>query len=272
MKEGSRILAIKSDTPELDTSLLLAYSLKIRREKLYLEPEKTPEEKEISRFFYTLDQRSSGISLAYITGKKEFYGRDFFVGPGILSPRPDSETMIERVLELKDRFPENCRVLDLCTGSGCLAITLKKENPEWLVEASDISPLSKHYFSKNSQKLEEKIPFYQSNLFSGITSRYNLIITNPPYLTSDETETKQGSGDNEAGLTLDGGGIDGLDLIRIIINQSPYYLSSEGGLFIEAAPWQLEIIAELLKQKGFSSVSINNDLAGRMRIAGGFYP
>lgn len=268
------------DTPLLDSSVLLAFAAGLSREKLFSSyPDEVPEQTEIT-FRKFIRQRISGMPVSYIRNIKEFYGREFLVDQSVLVPRPDTEIIVEKTLEIIEdltlkrdvnRVSESkpsVEILDLCTGSGCIAITLKLEKPECTITGSDVSADSLRTASANADKLKAEVDFIESDLFSDISESYDIIVTNPPYLKTGETNALLESGWPEPPSALDGGE-DGLDLIRKIIETSMDYLSNNGYLLIEAGFEQAEQISEMLKKSGFSDVETIKDLGGRNRVTSG---
>lgn len=258
-----------SESPWLDACLLLAQRLGWRREKLLASYPDFLDQAVYSDFMKLIDKRSQGYPVAYITGNKEFYGRAFYVEEGILCPRPDTEILIEEALQQIESHQYK-RVHDLCTGSGCIALTLALENKGLRVSASDISETSEKVFNKNRKSLQaESVSFKLTSLFDGIEGPIDLIATNPPYLTTKETTDRMDQKWKEPSLALDGGD-DGLDLIRIIIEQAPSLLSIEGMLMIEADPRQMDSMERLLEENGFTQVKRVCDLAGDERVILGY--
>ena len=261
------------DTPMLDASVLLAEAAGISREKLFASyPDEVPAGVS-SDFEKLLEKRLSGLPVSYIRNRKEFFGRDFYVNPSVLVPRPDTEVIVEKALEIIEEkrsggSTEPLRLLDLCTGSGCIAVTLKLEAPECRLTASDISPAALETAARNAETLGADIKFTKSSLFDNISARFDMIVTNPPYLTTNETSAMTAAGWPEPMLALEGGN-DGLDLIRIIIKTSLDYLTDNGYLLIEAGPQQAEEISVLLEEAGFRDIEITRDIAGRNRVTSG---
>lgn len=267
LKEGSEILkAYHIDTAYLDCSLLLAKSLGITKEKLYASfPEYVTDEK-YNLFKDDLARRIDGHPVAYILGEKEFFGLPFHIEEGVLCPRPDTELIVEKVLSLTENNNELKDILDMCTGTGCIAISVKVNNKGLNVSASDISPIAEKVFSINNYSLAEKsITFTKSSLFENIKGKFDIIVTNPPYLTSEETDQRMDEGWKEPELALDGGN-DGLDLIRIIIDEAPGFLNESGYLLIEAHPAQMETMKTCMEKNAFKDIMILQDLPGLDRI------
>lgn len=267
LKEGSDLLkSCDTDTSYLDSSLLLSHIMGISKEKLFASfPDEVSSEQSQS-FRDLVKKRSEGHPVAYLTEKKEFFGLVFHIEEGVLCPRPDTELLVEKVLSLTENDNTLTEVLDLCTGSGCIALSLKVHNKKLNVTASDISPVSKRVFSINNCSLaDESITFKKSSLFNKIEGTFDIIVSNPPYLTTEETDQRMDDGWKEPELALDGGE-DGLDLIRIIIDEAPLYLNDRGYLLIEAHPDQMENMKICMKQKGFENIIILKDLPGLDRV------
>ncbi len=285
IQRGTRLLTEKlpnSTTPYLDTLLLLGTVLRCSQEEVLLS-RKALTRKEEALFTKYLQERASGIPIAYIRKKKEFYGREFFVSPEVLIPRPDTEILIEAVLNLLETttptgslsLPYHAtqgtpiQILDLCTGSGCIGITLQAELSNSEVLCSDLSADALTICKKNSfTLLDREIATLQSNLFSEISKKFHIIATNPPYLSNQESDEIIEKGWNEPDMAFRGG-VDGLDLIRTIIAEAPKYLEKSGHLFIEAASEQAEIIKNLMTQNGFTDILHHKDLSGAIRVTSG---
>ncbi len=254
------------DTPLLDASVLMAFAAGMSREKLFASyPDEIPGGV-LGTFNRLIEERCSGRPVSYIRKIKEFYGRTFTVNDSVLVPRPDTEIIVEKALQLAE--DSSLRVLDLCTGSGCIAVTLKLEAAQLSLTASDVSEAALQTARKNAEALGADIDYICSSLFDKIEGRFDMIVTNPPYLTTAETSSMKDSGWPEPSLALDGG-VDGLDLIRIIIQSSLDYLNDNSYLLIEAGPEQAGTIAELLSEAGYADIEITPDLAGRNRVTSG---
>lgn len=259
-----------SQTPLLDASLLLCKATGLSREHLYSQSDLTLSA-DVFESYTTLVQRHLAAQpIAYLIGEREFYGRTFKVSPSVLIPRPDTETLVEAALS-KLAPGRTANVLDLCTGSGCIGITIAAERPLTSVTLTDISKEALAVAQINNQEiLENRATLIQSDLFSAIPNqKFEMIVTNPPYLTTawyDKTEAQVKA---EPSLALLGGGDDGLYLIKKIIEQAPTYLLEGGCLFIECDYRQHDMVKEYLKEKGFSSIESYNDLASLRRVVGG---
>ena len=277
LREGTTLLSsstiktAKVESPNLDAALLLAELLHVNRAQLFVMANESFSQKHYRCFQKLLKRRLEGECIAYILGRKEFRGLDFFVSPGVLVPRPDTETLVETALEnLKKKKEEGktLKVLDLCTGSGAVAIALKNEMPELKLWASDISSDALTVARKNSVRHQVEIHFIISDLFNAIKYRYDLIISNPPYVASDEIQTLTPEVQREGRLALDGGK-DGLDIIRRIIEEVGNHLIPGGTLLMEADPRQMEDIIGKMESHGFNECRLFKDLSGQHRVISG---
>jgi len=288
LAEGKKLLESPSDqsfidTPSLDAALLLAEVLHIDRTELFVRGNDPLSEQDRKQFFHFIERRKSGECIAYILGRREFRGLLFNVNPDTLVPRPDTETLVEAALEYINTHntknesgsgAENFSVLDLCSGSGAIAISLKSECPFLSITASDISAGALETARLNAERLldyrfldgqHHSIKFVQSDLFENIPGRFNIIVSNPPYIPSDDIAALAPEVRREPRLALDGGR-DGLDLIRKIISRSPQRLAPDGHLILEADPRQMQDILKLLEKQKFTNIRIRKDLAGRDRV------
>jgi len=264
-------------TPGLDASLLLAYILKTDRAKLIARETEELSEEESESFCKLIERRANGECTAYIIGKKEFRELEFDVNPFVLVPRPETETLVETAIDIiKKRLQGNSivNILDLCTGSGAVAIALKNEISMCEVTATDISSNALKTAIQNAEKLliGSHIEFFQGDLYSALpaplTAQFSLIVSNPPYIPSDEIQTLSSEVQNEPRLALDGGN-SGLDIITHIIEKAPEHLKQNGYLLLEADPRQMEQIANLFAKKGFKDIKLFKDLSGDDRVIGG---
>ncbi|QEN03949.1 peptide chain release factor N(5)-glutamine methyltransferase [Thiospirochaeta perfilievii] len=268
---GADSLKNSSESPRLDCSILLAKVMGIDRASLFARYSDIVDDPHIEQFKKFITLRSQGYPVAYILNEKEFYGYTFYLEDGVLTPRPDTEILVETALDLIEKNSLKTG-LDMCTGTGCIAITLKKECPKLDIIATDISPISERVFKVNNQKLlNNSINFIHSDLFSNLKDKkFDIIVTNPPYLTKKETEDRVLDGWKEPVLALDGG-FDGLDLIHTIIDEAPNYLNNSGWLLIEASSNQMEDMKRSMESAGYKNIHILKDLASLDRIIVGKY-
>lgn len=217
------------------------------------------------------ERRISGEPLQYILGEWEFYGMKFFVGKGVLIPRPDTECLIDLVSEKFGNL-RNLKILDLCTGSGCIALVLKKIFPDADVTGIDLSPDALAYAAKNKAYHALDVKFLQGNVMDSCLPEnfdvFDLIISNPPYLTSQEMQILQTEVSHEPEMALHGG-VDGLNFYRGITRIWKSKLKSRGLLLYEIGEQQGAAVSEILQMQDFENVKITQDLAHRDRIVSG---
>jgi len=265
--------------PDLDVSLLLAEIMQLNREELITHGEEALKPEAYKKFLELLERRTSGECIAYILGKKEFRGLEFFVNKSVLVPRPDTELLVDTILQRLGNSSETRknpkRVLDLCTGSGAIAISLKHEMPYLEVWATDISAETLETAMANAMRhqLAESIRFYQGHLFDALPAglTFNAIVSNPPYIPSDEIARLPPEVQMEPYLALDGGK-DGLEIIREIIIRAPDYLEPGGVLLLEASPEQMKSISTELEKNRFTNIETHNDLSQMERVIEGTIP
>jgi release factor glutamine methyltransferase len=266
----------------LDAVLLLAFTFKTTREKLILMDTETLEGAAAADFKRLLERRIAGECVTYILGTREFWGLDFAVTPDVLVPRPDTETLVEAALAALAHADPSPALLDLCTGSGAVAIALKHELPFLKVYAADISPQALAIARKNAERLlaglagnpgsGDSLCFLEGDLFEPVPPiRFDLITANPPYVPSAAIPLLPREVRLEPPLALDGGA-DGLDLIRRIVEDAPAFLRSGGRLIMEADPRQMPGIALILKKKGYRDIKAHQDLSGLDRAIEGSLP
>ncbi len=213
-----------------------------------------------------IKQRLIHYPLQYIIGHWNFFGREFFVGPGVLIPRADTETLIDVCLETVNKR-QNPRVLDLCAGSGCIGITIKGEMP-----TADVTLVEKYdeaisYLNKNIEHngVEVKLAKGDVLLTEGADGLYDLIVSNPPYIDNDDMNDLQPEVTFEPKTAL-AGGTDGLDFYRHITKEYKKYLKDDGVLAFEVGINQAEAVKEIMKQNGIQSVSTREDMNGVCRV------
>jgi release factor glutamine methyltransferase len=259
-------------TPFLDAVVLLAHAMETTKERLLaMLPDEAPPGVE-SRFQDSIDLRCTGVPVAYIRKAKEFYGLEFFVDERVLVPRPDTEVLVEKVLECLRADPRLKRVHDACTGSGCIGVAVKRAVPELEVSASDISVPALEVAAMNAGRLlGEALPSFQSDLLDAVPGSFDLIASNPPYLRDDEVTDLRKLGWREPELAL-AGGRDGTTLAARLIRSAPARLTPGGWLVLEAAPRQINKLYALMDQAGFHTIDVEKDLAGSSRVIAGRLP
>lgn len=225
-------------------------------------------EEAAARFVDWVARREAGEPVAYLLGYREFYGRDFTVSPAVLIPRPETELLVELALaRLKNK--EGARILDLGTGSGCIAVTLALECPSARVSAVDASANAIRVAQSNAVNLGARVSFHQGNWFEPLANQcFDLIVSNPPYIVEGDVHLRQGDLRFEPSSAL-ASGADGLADIRRIVGGVPRYLVSGGWLMLEHGYDQAEAVAEIFAHGGFVAIEQHRDLAGIIRVTGG---
>lgn len=220
----------------------------------------------MNQYVDAVNRRSVHEPLQYITGVQNFYGLDFYVDSRVLIPRLDTEIVVESIL--KREKGADISVLDMCAGSGCIGITLAKKNPGWKVTGSDISEDALSVCAINKGNLgTSNVSFVHSNLFEQIDGKYDVIVSNPPYIESQVVKGLMSEvKDYEPGLALDGGE-DGLDFYRAIVSDARDHLNSGGRLYFEIGYNQGQALRELFEEYGYTDILIRQDLAGLDRMA-----
>lgn len=273
--EGKRCLK-KHGIPNsnLDAEILMGYVLGIDRSKLFVVIDEKLSKENYIKYKKLINLRSSFVPISYITGKKEFYGLDFFVEPGVLIPRPETEFVVDRCLE----FIKNIKapkVADICGGSGAISVAVATFNKNSIVFTSDISDVAGKLTCKNSKyhKVQERVIFLKGNLFEPFEkanlNNFDLIVSNPPYIPTKDLGKLPRDVKKEPRIALDGG-TDGLDFYRKIIDGAPKYLRSYGGLILEVGWNQAYCIKCMLKRAGFTNIEVTKDYAGFDRVVSGF--
>ena len=213
-------------------------------------------------------RRTQGEPIAYLTGTREFYGRDFAVTPAVLIPRPETELLVDlgRTAVTGIAAP---RILDLGTGSGCVAVTLALALPTADVWAVDVSPAALAVAQGNADALGARVWFMQSDWFGGLReAHFHLIVANPPYVAAGDPHLDEGDLRFEPPLAL-ACGPDGLTALRHIVATAPQYLAPGGRLYFEHGYDQAEAVAALLLGAGYTHIEQHRDLAGIVRVSGG---
>ena len=232
-----------------------------------------------TRFQALAERRRAGEPLAYLLGQQEFYGRPFAVSPAVLIPRADTETLVETALEQllllrQQRRTVPLSLLELGTGSGIIAITLALEAPDTGVHAVERSPEALAMAQQNAKALgAHRIHWHAGSWWQALASprRFDLIVSNPPYIAANDHHLQQGDLRFEPPQAL-AAGPDGLDDLRIIIGGAPAHLTPGGWLLLEHGYDQEAPVQALLRDAGFAEVFTRRDLAGQPRVSGGWWP
>tara|TARA_B100000886_G_scaffold106430_1_gene70989 strand:- start:1839 stop:2684 length:846 start_codon:yes stop_codon:yes gene_type:complete len=263
IKEGSKILKKNNiKCPDLDCEILLAKVLKKQREYLILNLDKQIRKENLGIYKDLINQRSTGKPIAYLTRKKNFWDSEFIIEEGTLIPRPDTEILIEATLEIY-KNKDYANILDIGSGSGCIILSILKEKPSFYGKGIDISSKSISLSKRNAKKLsiENRVKFIKTDVDNFCIGKYDMIISNPPYIKSNEIKyLEKDVNDYEPKLALDGG-LDGTFKTLKIIKKASSLLKRNGKLVIEIAYNQRFKVISLLKQKGFYINTIIKDYA-----------
>lgn len=264
-----------NDTGRLDAELLLARVLQVDRIGLILHAERPLSPGELGSFRELFKRRRSGEPVAYLLGEREFYGISLRVDARVLIPRPDSERLVEVALERTRPRSMLGSALDLCTGSGCVAIAFARTRPTWSVTASDVSPAALEVARDNAHRTGaiRNLRLLEGSLFAPVVGeRFDLITANPPYIASAElAELAPDVRDFEPRLALDGGA-DGLDFVRQIATRAQAAMTPGALLALEIGWDQGEAARAILNEHGFARVELARDLASRERVVSGYGP
>lgn len=247
-----------------ESRALLRHVLGISAAALAAHPEQRLEASQSQRLEALVARRKAGEPMAYLMGMREFYSRDFVVSPAVLIPRPETELLVDIGLSHAGQ-----RILDLGTGSGCVAITLALELKASQVTAIDQSVAALAVARENGKRLGATVDFIESCWFSAVEGKFDLIVANPPYIAEGDRHLPDLTFEPRTALVS---GNDGLEAIRILIAEAPQYLTPNGWLFLEHGCDQGTIVRELLSATHFSSIEQHQDMAGIVRVSGGCLP
>ena len=252
------------DVPDadIDAWYLLSYVTGLDRAAFFLHGEEPMAEPDMIRYRNLVTKRGERIPLQHLTGEQEFMGLDFHVNEHVLIPRQDTECLVERVLP----YVDGKRVLDVCTGSGCIAIAIAKLGKPFIVHGVDISEEALAVARQNATELNVSVELFAGDLMTKIDGQYDVIVSNPPYIPPSVIEGLMPEVRlHEPMLALDGGQ-DGLEFYRRIAEQAVTRLAPNGRLFLEIGCEQAVNVAEILQKQGYREVQVFQDLAGKDRI------
>jgi release factor glutamine methyltransferase len=268
-----KLSSIEHASAELEAALLLCHLLNKPRSYLYAWPEKTLDPEQLSDYEILIGRRLAGEPIAHITGQREFWSLNLKVTSDTLIPRPETELLVERSLHHLENTPQPL-VADLGTGSGAIALALASERGDAEIYACDLSENALAVAQENAEQLAlNNVRFHAGDWFQALPtdSKYDLIVSNPPYIEADDPHLRRGDLLKEP-LSALISGEDGLVDIRQIIEQAPSHLKPGGWLLFEHGYQQAEAVANLLQCKGFVDIQSHKDLAGHPRVTEGRYP
>ncbi|ABS28392.1 peptide chain release factor N(5)-glutamine methyltransferase [Anaeromyxobacter sp. Fw109-5] len=252
------------DSPRLTAEVLLARALSCDRVRLYLDFDKPLGDPELAVYRELVRRRAEGEPTAYLVGKREFYGRDFAVDARVLVPRPETELLVEAALA---ELPRGGRLLDLCTGSGAIGVTVALERPDARVLATDASEDALAVARENASRLGAVVELAHGDLWAAVhgDARFEVIASNPPYVPAGELAGLAPEVRREPCIALDGG-FDGLAVLRRIVSGAPGRLVPGGALLLEMHERHLDELPRLCLQAGFERAEARRDLAGLPRL------
>ncbi len=260
------------DNPRLDAEVIVAFALGLTRMQLILDRERVLVGAELDTLRALVKRRRAREPVAYLRGFREFFGREFRVDSSVLVPRPDTEALVEVALERTRSCSMYGRVIDLCTGSGCVAITIARERPTMQVTATDVSARALLVAQENALRLGAcGIGFREGDLFAGAPGPYELVTANPPYIPSGDIPGLDADvRDFEPRIALDGGN-DGLAILRRVVEDAPDHLVGGGVLAVEIGADQGHAVRAMFEASGFARVEIRRDHGGHDRVVSGVY-
>ena len=259
-------------SPRLDAELLVAHALSTTRIQLVIEATRTLEAGELQRLRELVTRRRAHEPIAYILGEREFYGRSFRVDRRVLVPRPETEVLVDVGLERTRAVSMCTRALDLCTGSGCIAITLARERPTSLVTATDISTSALALARENALRLGAyRVAFREGDLYDALAdpARFDLVLSNPPYIPSDQIAALPADVRGFEPRTALDGGEDGLASLRRVVEGAAIRLAPKGVLAVEVGDGQARAVVRLFEEARFQNIGVRRDYGGIERVVSG---
>ena len=269
LQQASKDLSESSPSAMLDAQVLLTHVLQCNSAHLAAWPEKALSDDQYADYLRLVKQRRQGTPVAHLTGSREFWSLDFSVDNSTLIPRPETETLVEYLL---DNFAsrENLKLLDMGTGTGAIAISIAKEKPDWEIVASDISEQALKLARQNSSHHDtDNVSLIQSDWFENIGQKnFDIIISNPPYIASDDPHLTLGDVRFEPESALSSGAT-GMDDIEHICSHAKEYLLKNGWLIVEHGYNQKQQVADCFSRNGFTEITQQQDLSGHTRMTAG---
>lgn len=249
---------------QVDSWLLAEFVFGITRAKYYANMQMTVAGKSAEKYNELVNQRAGHIPLQHLVGTQEFMGLTFKVNENVLIPRQDTELLVENVADCLGNGERT--VLDMCTGSGCIAVSIDRLSKDSKVTAVDISEKALEVAQENNRFNNANVTFIQSDLFTNVTGRYDIIVSNPPYIRTDEIpKLMEEVKSHEPVMALDGME-DGLYFYKKICNEASDYLNDNGKIFFEIGYDQGDDVSEILRQNRFCNIEVLKDLSGNDRV------
>lgn len=247
----------------LDARLLLEYICHTNRNDLLAHGDREVSDDELAQYEVFLARRCKGEPLQYITGEQDFMGLTFKTHESTLIPRQDTECLVEEAMM---HLHDGMRILDMCSGSGCILLSLLKYSNDCMGVGAELQPEAVELARENAEKLGVAATFIESDLFGQVEGKYDLIVSNPPYIESAVIKTLDREVREHEPMSALDGGEDGLDFYRRITEEARGYLSRGGMLFFEIGYNQAEDVSDILRRNGYIDIVVKKDLAGLNRV------
>lgn len=256
----------------VDAWLLMEFVTGMSRTRFFVDGIFQMQPNEEERYFQLIEKRTGRIPLQHLTGVQEFMGLEFMVNEHVLVPRQDTELLVlEAERQLRKSLNDSAEVLDMCTGSGCIAVSLKARNPQIQCTAADLSEKALEVAEKNAEKMQSEITFIHTDMFTDVTGKFDMIVSNPPYIPTKVIEGLEAEVRLHDPFSALDGKEDGLYFYRILAKESPHFLKKGGWLYMEIGHDQSVAVEALLKDAGFEKIRTEKDLAGLDRVVCGMY-
>lgn len=266
-KEIEKLNINKIDDSYFKAKILLAFEMACDMQYLNIHMEDEVEKVIAKKMENDIQKVIQGIPVQYITNHQEFYGLEFYVNGNVLIPQPDTEILVEEVIGITKKFTKKTKIVDMCTGSGAIAIAIAK-NTDSQLTATDISKKALEIAKKNAKENQVDIEFIKSDMFEKLEEKFDIIVSNPPYIETYVINKLPNEVKNEPIIALDGGK-DGLNFYRILASNAKKYLNENGILAVEIGYNQGEVVSSLFKSCGLVDVYLKKDLGGNDRIVVG---
>jgi release factor glutamine methyltransferase len=269
LQQARQVLSEGNESAAIDAQILLSHVLQCNTAHLMTWPEKDLNEQQTTLYLQLIQQRREGLPVAHLTGQREFWSLNFLVDNSTLIPRPETETLVEFILEkFADR--KKLKLLDLGTGTGAIAIAIASEKPGWEIFASDVSRQALTLAIKNSEQHQTgNTSFVLSDWFSNISEHdFDIIASNPPYIASDDPHLQNGDVRFEPKRALTSGKT-GMDDIEHLCAQAKYHLRKNGCLIVEHGYNQSQLVADCFTKNSYTKIEQREDLSGHTRMTTG---
>lgn len=247
----------------LDARLLLEYICHTNRNDLLAHGDREVSTDEAQRYERCIGRRAQGEPLQYITGEQDFMGLTFKTHESTLIPRQDTECLVEEAMM---HLHDGMRILDMCSGSGCILLSLLKYSNDCIGVGAELQPQAVALARENAENLGVEATFIESDLFGQVEGKYDLIVSNPPYIESEVIQTLDREVREHEPMSALDGGADGLDFYRIITKEARKYLSRGGKIFYEIGYNQAQDVSDILRDNGYIDIVVKKDLAGLDRV------